>query len=215
MSLCVFFGGNQLQLKAKRAGAIRSRGSADGANVSAPCPRGSGRWRPAGTGLDGDAGFRAGARASEGVRNAKSPDQFVRISGSVFGLRRWAEILAALRVRRDSGADALDRMREKIAPDFLVDEPARGILDRRAARLDRTVRALRRAFHVGIGDEAPRVSEGRLGLIDVYDRAELMQAEQFPRAAVVVAGPSAVEDVADAMGVSRITVYNYLNAIHR
>ena len=25
----------------------------------------------------------------------------------------------------------------------------------------------------------------------------------------------AVEDVADAMGVSRITVYNYLNAIHR
>ena len=24
-----------------------------------------------------------------------------------------------------------------------------------------------------------------------------------------------VEDVADAMGVSRITVYNYLNAIHR
>jgi predicted transcriptional regulator YheO len=25
----------------------------------------------------------------------------------------------------------------------------------------------------------------------------------------------AVEQVADAMGVSRITVYNYLNAIHR
>ena len=25
----------------------------------------------------------------------------------------------------------------------------------------------------------------------------------------------AVEDLADAMGVSRITVYNYLNAIHR
>jgi predicted transcriptional regulator YheO len=25
----------------------------------------------------------------------------------------------------------------------------------------------------------------------------------------------AVEDVADAMGVSRITVYNYLNALHR
>jgi hypothetical protein len=25
----------------------------------------------------------------------------------------------------------------------------------------------------------------------------------------------AVEDVADAMGVSRITIYNYLNAIHR
>jgi hypothetical protein len=24
-----------------------------------------------------------------------------------------------------------------------------------------------------------------------------------------------VEDVADAMGVSRITVYNYLNALHR
>jgi len=25
----------------------------------------------------------------------------------------------------------------------------------------------------------------------------------------------AVEDVADAMGVSRITIYNYLNALHR
>ena len=25
----------------------------------------------------------------------------------------------------------------------------------------------------------------------------------------------AVEDIADVMGVSRITVYNYLNAIHR
>ncbi|MEY3413557.1 MAG: hypothetical protein RJA79_432, partial [Actinomycetota bacterium] len=25
----------------------------------------------------------------------------------------------------------------------------------------------------------------------------------------------AVEDVADAMGVSRITVYNYLNSLHR
>jgi len=28
-------------------------------------------------------------------------------------------------------------------------------------------------------------------------------------------GASAVEDVSDSMGVSRITVYNYLNAIHR
>jgi hypothetical protein len=55
-----------------------------------------------------------------------------------------------------------------------------------------------------LGDRLPRLSR------EDKQRAVRMLDE---RGAFILR--RAVEDVADAMGVSRITVYNYLNAIHR
>jgi hypothetical protein len=55
-----------------------------------------------------------------------------------------------------------------------------------------------------LGDTLPMLSrEGKQRAILILDE----------RGAFILR--RAVEDVADAMGVSRITVYNYLNAIHR
>ena len=53
------------------------------------------------------------------------------------------------------------------------------------------------------------------GKLPLLPRAEKQRAIRLldERGAFILR--RAVEDVADAMGVSRITVYNYLNAIHR
>ncbi len=53
------------------------------------------------------------------------------------------------------------------------------------------------------------------GKLPLLPRAEKQKAIRLldERGAFILR--RAVEDVADAMGVSRITVYNYLNAIHR
>ncbi len=53
------------------------------------------------------------------------------------------------------------------------------------------------------------------GRLPLLPRAEKQKAIRLldERGAFILR--RAVEDVADAMGVSRITVYNYLNAIHR
>ncbi len=60
------------------------------------------------------------------------------------------------------------------------------------------------AVEAELGDSLPLLSrEGKQRAIRLLDE----------RGAFILR--RAVEDVADAMGVSRITVYNYLNAIHR
>ncbi len=60
------------------------------------------------------------------------------------------------------------------------------------------------AVQAELGDELPNLSrEDKQRAIRLLDQ----------RGAFILR--RAVEDVADAMGVSRITVYNYLNAIHR
>ena len=60
------------------------------------------------------------------------------------------------------------------------------------------------AVQTELGDELPNLSrEDKQRAIRLLDQ----------RGAFILR--RAVEDVADAMGVSRITVYNYLNAIHR
>ena len=60
------------------------------------------------------------------------------------------------------------------------------------------------AVETELGDSLPMLSrEGKQAAIRLLDE----------RGAFILR--RAVEDVADAMGVSRITVYNYLNAIHR
>ena len=60
------------------------------------------------------------------------------------------------------------------------------------------------AVETELGDSLPMLSqEGKQRAIRLLDE----------RGAFILR--RAVEDVADAMGVSRITVYNYLNAIHR
>ncbi len=60
------------------------------------------------------------------------------------------------------------------------------------------------AVETELGDSLPMLTrEGKQRAIRLLDE----------RGAFILR--RAVEDVADAMGVSRITVYNYLNAIHR
>ncbi len=60
------------------------------------------------------------------------------------------------------------------------------------------------AVQTELGDELPNLArEDKQRAIRLLDQ----------RGAFILR--RAVEDVADAMGVSRITVYNYLNAIHR
>mgnify|MGYP006309580539 CR=1 FL=1 len=60
------------------------------------------------------------------------------------------------------------------------------------------------AVEAELGDRLPRLSrEDKQRAVRLLDE----------RGAFILR--RAVEDVADAMGVSRITVYNYLNAIHR
>ncbi len=71
--------------------------------------------------------------------------------------------------------------------------PLHGALDRLIATVE-----------AELGDELPKLSrEDKQRAIRLLDQ----------RGAFILR--RAVEDVADAMGVSRITVYNYLNAIHR
>ena len=66
--------------------------------------------------------------------------------------------------------------------------------------LDRLIEAV----EPELGDSLPRLSrEDKQKAVRLLDE----------RGAFILR--RAVEDVADAMGVSRITVYNYLNAIHR
>ena len=66
--------------------------------------------------------------------------------------------------------------------------------------LDRLIEAV----EAELGDSLPRLSrEDKQRAVRLLDE----------RGAFILR--RAVEDVADAMGVSRITVYNYLNAIHR
>ena len=71
--------------------------------------------------------------------------------------------------------------------------PLHGALDRLIAQIEHE-----------LGGELPRLT-----------RADKQRAIRLldERGAFILR--RAVEDVADAMGVSRITVYNYLNAIHR
>ena len=76
-------------------------------------------------------------------------------------------------------------------------------------------------MHVGAEDRiAGGVIEGRLerefgAPLPSLGREEKQRAIRLldERGAFILR--RAVEDVADAMGVSRITVYNYLNALHR
>lgn len=53
------------------------------------------------------------------------------------------------------------------------------------------------------------------GRLPDLDRADKQRAVRLLDERGAFTLRRAVEDVADAMGVSRITVYNYLNAIHR
>ena len=57
---------------------------------------------------------------------------------------------------------------------------------------------LRVTFHIEFRNQPPCVSVGRLARIGVHDRTVLMQAQHLPRAAIMIAGPAAIEDVAEA-----------------
>jgi hypothetical protein len=92
----------------------------------------------------------------------------------------------------------IDGMGEQVTPHGLVDEFAVVVFYRGIAGHDRAVRPLSIVVHVRGGDQPPRVAEGSGRLVHIDNGAKLMQAEQFPRAAVVVAGPTAVEHVAEA-----------------
>jgi len=80
----------------------------------------------------------------------------------------------------------------------------------------RTIAAVRMPALHGALDRLIDAVEAELG-----DRLPLLSREDKQRAVRLLDERGAfilrraVEDVADAMGVSRITVYNYLNAIHR
>jgi hypothetical protein len=80
----------------------------------------------------------------------------------------------------------------------------------------RTIAAVRMPPLHGALDRLIDAVETELG-----DRLPLLSREDKQRAVRLLDERGAfilrraVEDVADAMGVSRITVYNYLNAIHR
>src|ERR1041384_6404494 len=92
-------------------------------------------------------------------------------------------------------ASFLDRMREQITPYVFVNEFAIRIFNRRSAGDDRPVRALWVVLHVGVGDETARIAIGRRGFVHVHDRAELLKAQQFPRAAIVISLPAVIEHV--------------------
>lgn len=86
----------------------------------------------------------------------------------------------------------------EVAPDVFVGEFAISGFHGGAARSDAGVGALVVAFDIAIGDETAGIAKGGLALIDVDDGAELGEPEHLPGAAVVVAGPAAIEDVAEA-----------------
>ena len=46
-------------------------------------------------------------------------------------------------------------------------------------------------------DQPARSIERCCGLVDIDDRAVLVQAQQFPRSAVVIAGPAGIQDVGE------------------
>lgn len=66
--------------------------------------------------------------------------------------------------------------------------------------LDRLIDAVEREMHCHLPDMSREQKQRAIRLLDERGAFTLRRA---------------VEDVADAMAVSRITVYNYLNAIHR
>ena len=53
-------------------------------------------------------------------------------------------------------------------------------------------------IYVEVGDQTPRVSESKLGFLDVHQGPELCQPEHLPGATVVIGRPSLVEYVREA-----------------
>ena len=79
-----------------------------------------------------------------------------------------------------------------------------------------TIAAVRMAqLHGALGRLIDQVERELGGSLPSLSREDKQQAVRLldDRGAFILR--RAVEDVADAMGVSRITVYNYLNALHR
>lgn len=104
----------------------------------------------------------------------------------------------AVRVGFDRGAGFVHGVIEEVVPDFLMDEAPVCIFAGRASGDDGGVGALGVFFDIKISDEAARVSERSRSRIDVYERSELLKAKELPRTAVVISGPSPIEDVGEA-----------------
>jgi hypothetical protein len=103
----------------------------------------------------------------------------------------------AVRVRLDGWTCLVDGVIEEVVPHFFVDEGPVCVFASTSAGDDPAVGTFGIVFHVEIGDEAPRVAEGRMGGFDVYEWAKLLKTKELPRAAIVIGGPPSVEDVGE------------------
>lgn len=102
----------------------------------------------------------------------------------------------AVGVAGDVGAGGFDGVREEITPDGFVYELTVGVFDGGVTGRDGAMGTAVVVAYVGIRNEAASVAIRRFGFIDVDDGTVFVQAKQFPRSAVVVAGPAAIKDVA-------------------
>ncbi len=101
----------------------------------------------------------------------------------------------AVRVHRHGGAAWIDWMCEEIAHHIIVEPLPDDVL---AAGNHDGVGTAAVVFHVAVGDETARVAIGRFGIVHVHHGAVVVQFEQLPGTAVVIAHPAAIEDVREA-----------------
>ena len=103
----------------------------------------------------------------------------------------------------DGIADLVDGVAVEVTPDGIVNEGAILGLMGLAARRDDSVGAVGVSTDIDTGHELAGIAEGRFGFVDVHDGSEFVESQHFPGAAVVLSGPTAIEDVA----VSEVAIF--------
>ena len=86
-------------------------------------------------------------------------------------------------------------MGEEVVKDLIIHPLAHDVL---STGHDNGVGTAGVVFHVDVGDEAACVAVGCFGDVDVHDGAVVVHLEQLPGAAVVIGGPTTVENMSEA-----------------
>lgn len=107
-------------------------------------------------------------------------------------------VFGAIGVGRGGGSGKFSRVGEKVFPDGGVGVGTIWSSDRGFSWRDAAVGAFLVAIDVGIGNDSARELIGWGERLGVDDRSIGIEAEEFPASAIVIAGPTGIEDVREA-----------------
>lgn len=116
----------------------------------------------------------------------------------VLGLGGRDMVFGAIGVGWGGGSGKFGRVGEKVFPDGCVGEGTIWVTDCGFSWGDTAMGAFLIAIDIGIGDDPARKLIGRGERIGVDDRSIGIQAKEFPASAIVIAGPTGIEDMGEA-----------------